>query len=349
MTTSEGRQRRLDIDAGKAARRCVRDLTPGCTIGGEQYVVRSKRLVDFRNKPGQYLSLMLGDRTGDIPARVWDNAETVAAAFEEGDVVAVSGRVEAYQDQPQLILTEVARCAPEQVRREEFLPQAERSPDEMLEELIALCKSVRPAGLRKLLAAFFANREFAERFKASPGAKRIHHAYLGGLIEHTLNVARICDNLCGIYPQLDRDLLLTGALLHDIGKVREYSYDVSIETTDEGRLIGHIAAGYHMVMQAMEGVPELSEELRLRVAHLVVAHHGEPAMGAPKEPMTAEACALHYAENLDAQVNRFLAIMAREAGHGRSWTEHDRLLDRRLFIGEEQAAPADDKEQGDRL
>jgi 3'-5' exoribonuclease len=330
------------MDDGRAARLCA-ELASGQSIAGGRYAVRSKRLVDFRNKPGQYLSLVLGDRSGEIQARAWDDAEALAARFEAGDVVAVTGRVETYQDRVQLIITDLVKCPLEEVRREDFLPKSERDPDDMLAELVEACKSVHDPGLRKLLAAFFADQEFAQRFKTSPGAKRIHHAYVGGLIEHTLNVVRICDNICGIYPRLDRDLLAAGALLHDIGKVREYSYDVSIEISDEGQLIGHIAAGYHMVMEAMQAIPELSEEMRLRVAHLIVAHHGEPILGAPKEPMTAEACALHYAENLDAQVNRFLSIMERERDQGRSWTDYDRLLGRSLFMGGPETGAGDDQ------
>lgn len=339
-------QPKLAMGEGAAKRRCVKDLAPGQTVSGAQYSVRMKRLSEFRNKPGQYLSLILGDCTGDFPARVWDNAETLAARFEEGDVVSVTGRVEAYQDQVQLILTDIVKCAPEQVRREDFLPRSERDPEQMMEELIGVCRSVRRPGLRKLLAAFFANPEFAAEFKQCPGAKIIHHAYVGGLLEHTLNVVKICDNVCEIYPQLDRDLLIAGALLHDIGKVREYSYDTAIETTDEGHLIGHIANGYHMVMEAMANIEELTPEARLRAGHLILAHHGEPGMGAPKVPMTLEACALHYAENLEAQVNRFLGIMARDRGQGKGWTDHDRLLERRLFIGEG-GAPAQGGQAGE--
>jgi 3'-5' exoribonuclease len=340
MGSTGSDQPKLTMGEGEGARLCA-DLAPGQSIAGGRYSVRSKRLVEFRNKPGQYLSLVLGDRTGDIQARVWDNAEPLAAMFEEGDVVAVTGGVETYKDQLQLIITDLVKCPPEQVRREDFLPRSERDPDEMMQELIGVCKSVRDPGLRKLLAAFFANRNFAAQFKTCPGAKVIHHAYLGGLIEHTLNVARICDNVCGIYPQLNRDLLIAGALLHDIGKVREYSYDTNIETTDEGRLIGHIANGYRMVTEAMEKIAELTPEARLRVGHLIVAHHGDPSMEAPKVPMTVEAVALHYAENLEAQVNRFLSIIARDRGQGKGWTEYDRLLDRRLFIGDVEGQGAD--------
>jgi 3'-5' exoribonuclease len=319
---------------GATAPRCVKDLAPGQSVSGARYSVRSKRLVEFRNKPGQYLSLTLGDRTGEIAARVWDDAEEIAAGFQEGDVVAVTGRVESYQEQPQLILTAVAKCAPEEVRREEFVARSERDPEEMMRELAEVCRSVRDAGLRKLLAAFFGDREFAARFKTCPGAKVVHHAYLGGLIEHTLNVVKICDNMCGIYPQLDRDLLITGALLHDVGKVREYTCDTSIETTDEGRLIGHVANGFHMVMQALAQVTELAPERRLRIAHLIVAHHGSPEMEAPKVPMTVEAVALHHAENLEAQTNRVLGIIARDKGQGKGWTDFDKLLARYIFVGE---------------
>jgi 3'-5' exoribonuclease len=343
MSASEGGQPQLGMDGGRAARLCA-ELASGQSIAGGRYAVRSKRLVDFRNKPGQYLSLVLGDRSGEIQARAWDDAEALAARFEAGDVVAVTGRVETYQDRVQLIITDLVKCPAEEVRREDFLPKSERDPDEMLAELVAACKSVHDPGLRKLLAAFFADPDFVAQFKTCPGAKGIHHAYIGGLIEHTLNVVKICDNACDIYPQLDRDLLVAGALLHDIGKVREYSYDTSIEVTHEGGLIGHVVVGYQMVAAQAEKIPELTSEERLRIGHLMLAHHGEHQFGAPKLPMTAEACALHYGENLDAQVNGFLTAIAADRGQGKGWTEYIRRLERSLFLGgAEVAAPADDE------
>jgi len=342
MSASEGGQPKLGMDDGRAARLCA-ELAPGQTVAGGRYSVRSKRLVDFRNKPGQYLSLMLGDRSGEIQARAWDDAEALAARFEAGDVVAVTGRVETYQDRVQLIITDLVKCPVEEVRREDFLPQSERNPDEMMEALLEACKSVRDPGLRKLLAAFFADPHFVAEFKMCPGAKGIHHAYIGGLIEHTLNVVKICDNACDIYPQLDRDLLVAGALLHDVGKVREYSYDTSIEVTHEGGLIGHVVVGYQMVAAQAEKIPELTSEQRLRIGHLMLAHHGEHQFGAPKLPMTAEACALHYGENLDAQVNGFLTDMAADRGQGKGWTEYIRRLGRSLFLGEPETRAGDDE------
>jgi len=339
-------QSKLKMGEGDAARLCA-DLAPGQSVVGGRYSVRTKRLVDFRNKPGQYLSLVLGDRTGDIQARVWDNVETLAAGFEEGDVIAITGRVEAYQDKVQVIITDIVKCPPEEVRREDFLPKSERDPDEMMGELSGICKSVRDPGLRKLLAAFFTNEEFVAQFKACPAATHYHHAYIGGLLEHTLNVARMCDNVCHIYPQLDRDLLVSGALLHDIGKVREYSYDTTIGTTKEGEFIGHIVIGYSMALEAMTGIPELGTALRLHIGHLIIGHHGELEFGAPKRPVTAETYALHHVENLDAKVNEFLGKLEPERGKGKTWTEYDYHLKRRLFIGEgDEEAMADEAGEG---
>ena len=326
-------QPKLKMGERDATRLCA-DLAAGQSVVGGRYSVRTKRLVDFRNKPGQYLSLVLGDRTGDVQARVWDNVETLAAAFDEGDVIAITGRVETYQDKVQVIITEIVKCPPEEVRREDFLPKSARDPDEMMGELIGICKSVSDAGLRKLLASFFANEEFVAQFKVCPAAMRRHHAYLGGLLEHTLNVANICDNVCEIYPQLDRDLLIAGALLHDIGKIREYAYDTSIGITDEGEFIGHIAIGYRMVSDAMESIPELTGKARLEIGHLVIAHHGQLEFGAPKTPATLETFALHHAENLDAKVNEALMAVAAERGKGKAWSDYKPEFKRRLFIGE---------------
>ena len=338
MNTSSSGQGKLGMTQPETARKNVKDLKPGQTVSGVRFSVRSKRLQEFRNKPGQYLALKLGDSTGEITARMWDNAEEAATGFEQGDVVAVSGRVEAYQDQAQLVLTSIVKCPAEQVKAEEFLPRSARDPDEMMATLLRACQSVKHTGLRKLLLSVFQDEQFAAAFMTCPGAKGVHHAYIGGLIEHTLNVATICDNICEIYPRLNRDMLIAGALLHDIGKVREYAYDCTIEITDEGGLVGHIVVGYHMVMARMEQIAELTAEERLRIAHLVVAHHGAAEFGAPRVPMTAEAIALHYGENLDAQVNAYFAAVDTDKGQRKGWTDWISRLDRYLFLGTDEAA-----------
>ena len=337
------RQRNLGMGgAGKSAREpagkmLMADIRPNTEVEG-QFVVRQKRLVPFKDpSKGSYLSLRLGDRSGELDARMWDKAEAFAKQFEEGDVVLIEGRAETYQDRTQLIVTGLSRIAPEQVDVADFLPQAERAPDEMMADIVAICKTVQQPHLRRLLGAFFADESFVAKFKVCPGAERVHHAYVGGLAEHTLHVGRLCEAVCQIHPRLDRDLLIAAALLHDIGKVQEYETGAAISSTDEGRLVGHTVIGYHLIINALIKIEGFPEELGLRLGHVVLSHHGKGEWGAPRDPALPEAFALHHAENLDAKVNRALDQVDKARQQGQRWTERDFFLDSALFVGEPEA------------
>ncbi len=309
----------------------IRDMVEGNNVRGH-YLVTRKELIPFSSKPGRFLLMQLADKTGDIRAIVWEQGEKLAAEISVGDVVEVEGRVATFRDSLQVVCSTVLRPLPGQYSPEEFLPTSERDRETMLRELGGLLDSITDPDCQRLLRAIF-TQEFLEDFGRAPAARSMHQAYVGGLVEHTLNVVRICDTVAQLYPETDRDLLATGALLHDVGKVQEYALGAGIEITDVGRLLGHVTMGYHLVSDVIGDLLDFPEEKALRIRHMLLSHHGELEWGSPKEPQTVEACILHHADNLDGQVSKFTEIL--EAGApGQRWTNYDARLGRSLFVGD---------------
>jgi 3'-5' exoribonuclease len=323
----------------------IADLVPGQRVQAA-FAVRSKALAEFRNKPGRYLSLVLGDRTGELPGRAWDNAEELAGLFEVGDVVEVVGRMDEYQGALQIIVSKLRRLDPEHFDARDFLRVSARDPEEMLAELQGVLDSVQNPHLRGLLGCFFEEPDFLVRFADAPGAKAVHHACLGGLLEHTLSVVALCGELAARHPEVDRDLLVAGALLHDLGKLEELTWGVTIDYTDRGRFLGHTVLSDRLICEALGTRPDFPELLAQLLRHIVLSHHGQREWGAPVVPLTSEACALHYADNLDARVQQFLEVREREGAPGKSWSEYHRLLERYLYIGPYGEAAAPEAESG---
>jgi 3'-5' exoribonuclease len=310
----------------------IADLTVGELVTAT-YAVKDKSLASFRNKPGQYLSLTLGDASGEITARMWDNAEQAAKLFETGDAVTVRGKVESYRGQMQLVIERLKKADEPSYEQAELLPQSPRDLDEYRERLFQYIEEVRDPRLRTLVDAFFGDEEFLERFCALPGAKALHHAHVGGLLEHTVGVVEILRTVCDIHQELDRDLVIAGALLHDIGKIEELEAGAAFDYTDAGRLVGHIVLTDRMVTDAIEDIEDFPEELANRLTHLLLSHHGQKEYGAPVLPMTTEACALHYADNLDAHVQYFSQVVQAGADSGNRWSDYQRLFDRYIYLG----------------
>lgn len=322
----------------------VRDLAPNARVEST-FAVRASALAPFRNKPGQYLNVTLADRTGEILARVWDNAAELAPVLSPGNIVRVRGRVDEYQGKLQLIVEQAETCESSRVELAEYLPASKRDAAEMMEEVDAAVGEVADPHLSALLGAFFGDAAFRTRFASAAGAKSLHHAFLSGLLEHTVSVLRILLALNESHPQLDRDLLITGALLHDIGKIEELDTATVIEYTDSGRLLGHTVITDRMVwerIRAIDGFPRQRADLLM---HMLLSHHGQKEYGAPIVPMTAEACALHYADNLDAHVQHFSHIVEEGAGSGNRWSDYQRLFDRYIYIGDA-GVPAQDADDG---
>ncbi|HEY68282.1 MAG TPA: HD domain-containing protein [Thermoflexia bacterium] len=314
----------------------VRDLRPGKRALGF-FLVRYKRLEPFRDRTrGEFLTLILADRTGEILARVWEEAPTVAKTFEQGQVVKVLGEVEEYLGRWQVIVKKIRPAEPDEYDLADYLPATERDVDEMLAIVRATMEEIENPYLRALVAYFFEDEEFVARFSRAPAARRIHHAYLGGLLEHTVEVVTLCRALLEVYPQIHHDLLLTGALLHDVGKVAEFEYETDITYSDEGRLLGHVVMSDRLVSDGIATIPEFPAELALRLRHMILSHHGRYEWGSPRRPKTLEAVALHYIENLDAQVNRFYRILSTRREPEKPWTEYDTLLRRYLYAGREE-------------
>jgi 3'-5' exoribonuclease len=267
----------------------------------------------------RYLAVTLCDRTGTIEARVWDADD--AGDFEPGDVVKVRGQVCRYNEKLQINVDKLRRAAANEYELGDFVPQSARPIEEMWAELEGWVAGFTDPDLKALLEAFLADPEIAAALRQAPAAKGLHHAWIGGLLEHVLSLMGICELAVKHYPGVNRDLLLTGAVLHDIGKLRELSWGTSFDYTLEGQLLGHITIGLGMIERKMDGIPDFPRAKRVLVEHLVLSHHGKYEFGSPKLPMTPEAILLHYLDDLDAKMQTVRAEFARSEANGRSGAE----------------------------
>jgi 3'-5' exoribonuclease len=293
------------------------------------FALRSRGLRSARTGEA-FLALEIGDATGRIPGVMFRPSLSDEAA-PVGSVVRVRGRVTTYRG--------VRRVSVESLRpetafeRDDLLASGTRERDEMLGELRSLVRRVKQPGLRAVLRAVFGEPGFIDRFAACPAGSGRHHGYLGGLLEHTVSVASLCVSLASAYPLLDRDLLLTAALLHDVGKVEELAYDTAVGYTDAGRLVGHVVLGERLVSRAMERLgASVLGDTALRLSHALLAHHGEPEWGSPRRPCSLEALVLHHADNLDAQAAAFLEAAAGSAILEERWTDEANGFRRPLMV-----------------
>ncbi len=315
----------------------VKELSAGSTVDST-FLVMEKELREFSTKEGYYLQVKLGDSTGSIWARCWERAPEVAALFELGDIVRVKGVVESFRGRLHLIFEPAGiERSSQTFDVTDYLPRTSKDIDRLFEELVQTAKSMTNEHLKCLVLSFLTESQYARAFKTAPAAKIHHHNYIGGLIEHTEAVVRICETLAALYPELDRDLLLAGALLHDAGKTASYKYTFQIDVTTEGGLVNHIVLGYRMVEAKIGAQKDFPEELGLKLLHLILSHHTEINWGSPVKPLFAEAEALSYADLLDSQLKEFLQIQKHEEAKGREavWSDFIRRLDRFLYLGSE--------------
>jgi 3'-5' exoribonuclease len=315
--------------AGKAF---IVDIKDRDRVSGTFLVQQKSVPLNKNDKP--YIAMTLMDRTGTIEARVWDNVERFAPVFDSGDFIEASGMAVAYQGKVQLKVEKLKRLGPDSVDAEEFLPRSPRDRGEMLKRLRSLVESIKDSGLRGLVLGCLDDDEFRESFAKAPAAKTIHHAYLGGLLEHTLAVCELADRVAKLYPHVDRDLLLAGAFFHDVGKIRELGSDRSFDYTDEGRLLGHIVMGAMMFNDLVEAHPGLDEETALKLSHMILSHHGSYEFGSPKRPKFTEALILNYLDELDSKIQTFKEIAEQDTGG--KWSAFQRLFDRYIYLGREQ-------------
>jgi 3'-5' exoribonuclease len=307
----------------------VSDLEPGREVTGV-FLVQHK---DVRQKKtGEpYLSLLLADRTGDIDAKMWDNVAQVMDSFERNDFVRVTGRAAVYQNRLQFTVQKLLRICDSEVDLSDFIPASQRDPEEMFAELQGIIASIGNPHLRALLEAIFADPGIATRYKRAPAAKSIHHAWLGGLIEHVLSLCQLCRVVAPLYPGIDLDLLLTGAILHDIGKIEELVYDRAFSYSDAGQLLGHIHIGLKLVGAKLDQLPDFPPRLRLLLEHLILSHHGALEFGSPKVPLFAEALLLHHLDNLDSKMEALRSSVERNPADDSVWTGFNLALERPLL------------------
>jgi 3'-5' exoribonuclease len=295
------------------------------------FVARDKQQA-FKKDGDPYLTLVLADRSGDVTAVVWNNVRAANNAFVQGDYVRVRGSIGEYRDSLQVVVRHLERVDPAEVEAKDFLPATERDVDQMLDQLVQISKTVENEHLSRLLAAFFDDKVFVDLFKTAPAAKKMHHAYLGGLLEHTLSIVRLIQAVSGHYKGVDKDLLVAGGILHDIGKVYEFSYETHIDYSDAGRLLNHIVIGVEMLYTKIAGIADFPKDLALVLKHMIVSHHGTRDFGSPEPPKTLEAIILNYLDDLDAKVMAVRAFMEKEDPEA-TWTSYHRILDRFFYKG----------------
>jgi 3'-5' exoribonuclease len=315
-------------------RRYVNQLANGDSVD-EVFLVSDKQL--RANRQGNlYLHLELRDRSGNIGARLWNASEGLARTFEPGDFLHARGKIQLFQGALQVILSHIEAIDASQA--EDFLPQATQNVAKLSAKLRELLLSVRNPHLRALAECFLIDDEFVRKFTTAPAGVRNHHAYHAGLLEHVVTLMTVADRIADLYPDLDRDLLILGIFLHDIGKIEELSYDRAFGYTDEGQLVGHLVMGVEMLRDKVERASDLTgepfpTELLLRLKHMIVSHHGALEFGSPKLPMTPEAIALHHLDNFDAKIHAITREIRDDPSREASWTPFHQSLGRRIFKG----------------
>jgi len=296
----------------------------------ETYLVSSKQVSTAKNGV-IYLSLKLSDKTGEIDGRLWDNADEVAGKFEREDFVRIKGMASNYQGSLQIKMKSLEKVDDSRVDIANFLEASSRNIDEMVRELYAVAAAVSNGYLQQLMQAFLTDRAFMDSFKRVPAAKTLHHNYIGGLLEHVVELISLCRDVANHFPSVDLDLLTVGSFLHDIGKVRELAVRKSIAYTTEGRLLGHISLGYEMVAEKVNAIPGFPAELGMLLKHIMLSHHGEYEFGSPKRPKIQEAIVINYLDDLSAKINNFQATLKKENVAAGEWTGFSKMHDRYLY------------------
>lgn len=294
------------------------------------FVVTSKQVKP--KKTGEpYLALTLADRCGQIEAKMWDNVEDSLDAFEQDDFLKIKGLLNRYKNRFQITIHKLRRLGDSEVDFADYLPKTKKNIDELWQTLGEFVASFENPYLRSVVQAFMSDPEIAEAYRCAPAAKTLHHAYIGGLLDHVVSLFRSCDLMCRNYPQINRDLLLTGAFLHDIGKIHELTYTRSFSYTSRGQLLGHMIIELEMLQAKIAGIPGFPHELKTLLEHLIISHHGQYEFGSPKLPMFPEALMLHYLDDLDSKMESMRAHFEREAETESNWTSYNASLGRVLL------------------
>lgn len=323
----------------------IRDFEAN-TIITETFLVRSKELRS--KKTGEpYLSLVLSDKTGDLDAKMWDNIEEFEPLFDKDDFVKAKGLVQVYRNRPQMTMHKLRPLSDKEVDFMDFFPSTTKNVDEMYDELLSLVAGFNNIALRTVMEELLLDEEVRQRLKRAPAAKSMHHAFLGGLLEHIISLCRLARLVVQNYQNIDVELLLTGAILHDIGKIYELSYERGFGYTSEGQLLGHMILELDMIHGVIARHPEFPTALKTQIDHLIISHHGEYAFGSPKLPMTVEALILHKLDDLDSKIQAMQWIIERDDSLNGEWTSYSQMFQRPLFRGFKSPLPTEASENRD--
>jgi 3'-5' exoribonuclease len=288
----------------------------GRIFDGFFLVLAKQQRTTKTNKP--YLNLMLGDKTGQLEARIWDPGDSrIAQDFEKGAVVKIRGCSSRFEDRVQVKIDQLRQVHPGEVEKSDLLPATGYDVNDLWRQLCNFVEGMTNPDLKALLKTILADPSIAAAYREAPAARQLHHAWIGGLLEHVVSLLRLGDRVASHYPLLDRDLLLTGVILHDIGKIRELSWDIGFDYTVEGILLGHIQMGVELVEKAIAGLPQFPPRLRTLVMHLILSHHGKLEFGSPKLPMIPEALALNFIDDLDAKMQAVISEFDKSAREGK--------------------------------
>ena len=316
----------------------VKDLAADQIITGF-FLVHEKEIRNANNgKP--YLRMELGDRSGTVEARMWDQFDGMAKGISRDDFVKVQARVEIYRNRPQLLLQQFRVARPEEIDLADFLPHTRYDVDELYKDVLCYAEQVKNPWLKQLVLKILCDPEVTRRYKRAPAAKVMHHAYLGGLLEHVVSLCGLAKHLAAHYPELDLDLLLTASMLHDVGKLDELCYERAIGYSVEGQLLGHIVMELETVAKAMEQIDGFPAKLKTVVQHILISHHGEYEFGSPKLPMIREALAFHYMDDLDSKLAAVRSALAMASGDD-EWSAFSGALGRKFLRLEKYLSPSE--------
>lgn len=306
----------------------LKDLRPGDRIA-DIYMCKHKLSATTKNGK-EYFSVTLQDKTGTVDAKIWEPNSEGIDDFDDADYLDIFGEVTSFNGAIQINVKRARKCHEGEYDPALYLPVSSKDNDQMYKELLGIIGTVENPYLKKLLEEFFVQDEdFINKFRKSSAAKTVHHGFIGGLLEHTLSVTKLCDYYCKSYPVLKRDLLLTAAMCHDIGKTRELSLFPTNDYTDEGQFLGHIVIGAEMINDKVKNINEFPTLLKQELIHCILAHHGEYEYGSPKKPSIIEAVALNMADNTDAKMETFTEILNNITEPG--WQGYNKLFETNLF------------------
>jgi len=298
--------------------------------------VLSEKTLSQKRDGKNFLNITVSDKSGSIKGVVWDNVDQIVSGITAGGFVHIKGKISEYKGMLQLGVKTMAAVSPDSVNPSDFIPATDLNIDDMYIRLLKITASIETSYLKELLEAFWNDEDFVRKFKTAPAAKKMHHAYLGGLLEHTLSMTILANKIAGHYSEyytgIDKDLLLTGALLHDIGKTIEFDYKFSIDYSVEGRLLNHIVIGIEMLDEKLKKIKDFPEEQAILLKHMIVSHHGIREFGSPEPPKTIEAVLLNYIDEIDSKVNCIREFIATEDPN-ETWTSYHKLLERHFYIG----------------